>query len=143
MSTHKSSSALSRRSGATLLECVLAISIVGVGLALAAQGIALVVNQRRICQRREMALLELDGVLERVALLPWNDLTRETVEKFEISPGFHELAPQARLSAIVADESGKSAGKRVTVALHWQSAGGEEQGPSLTAWRQRAQEATP
>jgi hypothetical protein len=119
----------------------MALALIGMAIALAAEGMAMLGAQRRLLDRRAAALIELDQVLERVATTPWDQLNTEMIEGLELSSA---LRSRAKLVAEVSEDMGPPAAKRVRVALQWQSeTGGEETSPALVAWRYQPQEATP
>jgi hypothetical protein len=132
-----------RRRASTLIECVMALTVLGAAMMLAVEGLSLLAAQRRTSDRRQAALVELDQVLERVAVAPWDELTSENIGAWKLSERFRAPADDACVIAEVADEAGPPAAKRLSVSLHWTASGVDETSPPLVFWRYKLPEATP
>jgi hypothetical protein len=122
----------SRRKGGILLECAMALAVISLGIALTAEGLALLGMQRRNLEQHNAAILALDQVLERVAATPWDQLTKEEIEGWDWSD---ELPPRAELAVSVTEEAGPPAARQVTVALVYPSQDGVAETAPLVLWR--------
>ncbi len=69
----------------TLLELAVAGALLGTLLVVCLQLLQATAAQRRLADQRQLALLEVGNVLERLAARPWSDL--ETGEKTTVAPG--------------------------------------------------------
>jgi len=127
---------MKRRSGFTILETLVAVAMLTALLAVAMQVCTATAAQRRQTQQQLVAVEETANVMERVAALPWDDLTPEGVGKIELSTVAEEALPEAALTIDLAEAKGKPAGRRVAVTLEWAPrAAGPPSQTQLVAWR--------
>jgi hypothetical protein len=122
----------SQHQGGILLECAMALAVISLGIALTAEGLALLGMQRRRLEQHNAAILALDQVLERVAAAPWDQLTKDEIEGWDWSD---QLPPRATLTATVTEDAGPPAARQVTVALSYPTQAGVEETAPLVLWR--------
>lgn len=124
------------RRGGVLLEYVLALGMIMAAVLLLSQWLTSAGHQRRLAEQRRIAHEELANRMERVALLPWERLTVDEIEKSPLGPRVTGVLRGAALKAVVTDEPEPVAARRIELRLTWQDPAGNEQAPvSLTAWR--------
>jgi type II secretory pathway pseudopilin PulG len=124
------------RRGTTLLETVVAVGLLATGLSLTAQVLAWNSAQRRANQQRQCAVQEAANCLERLRLLPWDELTAAGVQDFEMSAEAAAVLPQAKLKLDVRHDPAQRDGKRMQIQIQWTNRAGQPVAPvRLTAWR--------
>jgi Tfp pilus assembly protein PilE len=128
-----------RRRGVTVLELSIAIILVAAVLTGIAQLLSVVSAQQRESERRSAALHEAANQMERLTILPWRELTSESVGQRELSPEAAAALPQGSLRVQVTDAAGGAeslAAKRISVEVAWRNSAGREVKPvRLVAWR--------
>ncbi len=122
--------------GAAILVALLAVSM---------QFLHATAIYRRATRQREVAIQEVANLMERLAAVPWQELTPEKVRQVELSePARHEL-PGAKLTIEVGPSpddpsADKSSAKRIAVALAWEDQSRRLGRPiRLSAWRYRSE----
>lgn len=140
---------MSRRRGFTMIELVAGAAILVGLLAVSLQFFHATALHRRTTRQREVALQELANVMERLAVIRWQDLTTEKARQVQLSDVASRSLPGATLTIEVsqpaADKSAadKSAAeeppaKRIVVALAWEDQSRRLGRPiRLSAWRYR------
>ena len=129
--------------GGVLLEFVLALGMVMAAVLLLGQWLTSAGHQRRLAEQRRIAHQELANRMERVALLPWERLTADEIEKSPLGRHVSNVLRGAALDVEVTEEAEPVAARRIELRLTWQNAAGSELAPvSLMAWRYD-QEAAP
>lgn len=136
------------RRGVTIVELSVAILLAGVVLAGVGQLLAVTAAQQREGHRRLTAMHEAANHMERLAALPWSDLTPERAAEFRLSDEAVSALPGAILTVRVreAETAGSEqeaddplaalAARRLEVAVTWRNAAGRQVDPvRLTAWR--------
>jgi hypothetical protein len=97
-------------------------------------------QQRRSADQRQRAMLEVANVMERIAALPFDELTTERARRVAITPAAAGSLGGAELAVEVTDETpgpGRAA-RRVAVRLRWKGRSGEWEAPvRLTTWVER------
>lgn len=127
-----------RRRGVTILETMVALTVVTAAAFALAQLVATAGKQRRTTYARQMALLEVANQAERIALADWNDVTSGTLTTWPASDELLEVLPSAKCAAVVTDEVGPPGGRRIRLSVSWMNSAGQEVEPvSLTIWKFR------
>jgi Tfp pilus assembly protein PilV len=130
-----------RRRGVSILELSVAIILAGVLLTGIGQLLAVVAAQQREGERRLAAMHEAANQMERLAAIPWAELTAEAAAELQLSEEAAAALPGGTLEARVtdleaSDEEYAPAGRRVEVAISWRNPAGREVDPvRLVAWR--------
>lgn len=132
-----------RRRGVSIAECVLALTVVMGAAILLAQFLTAAAAHRRADEQRRLALAEVANRMEQAAVLPWEELTADRLERLPLSSAAASL-PAATLTVQVTDEPGGVAARRVRIELSYVNAAGVRVDPlSLVSWRFRAREDLP
>ena len=125
-------------------EVVIAVAITATAMVGIAQLMYLATRQHRVLERYSLAAIEAGNILEDLMSRPWNDLAAAESPAVALSEAFRQTAPEARLQVDVAPDGGSDDVRKITVRIHWQTAGQSQGQPvQLVAWRYRNQEATP
>lgn len=133
----------SSRRGFSVVELMVATSLLATAFALLAPTLSWVRHQRRLADDRQLALLELSNVAERLALVPYDELTVERLTEANLSPEGAAALPTAKFTASLAEEDDPPA-KRITLNLAWQADGVRPSAPlRLVIWRFSEEEAMP
>ena len=124
------------RRGMTLLEVSVALLVLTVAMVALVQLISLSVRQRRMDDQRSLALQELANEAERLAVLPWSELTAERLGSWQPPAEVSAQLPAAKCQVAVQDEAGPPAARRIDLSLGWINSVGESVTPvELTFWR--------
>ena len=130
------------RRGMTLLEVGVALVVLSAAMVALVQLISLTVRQRRLDDQRSLALQELANEAERVAVLPWGELTPEKLASWKPSPELLALLPSVTCRAEIHEEAGTPFLRRIELGVGWTNAVGEEVTPvELSLWRHAPEEA--
>ena len=125
-----------RPHGATLLECVVALGILGAAMTLGAQALGWSSAQRRLADQRHLALQEAVNCLERVRMIPWQDLSEARLAEIELSAEARRRLSAATLKIESQSASSGPTAKRIHVKIAWQSQGGNlPLQVNLVTWR--------
>ena len=125
-----------QRRGATVTEATIAIAIAAAVLAGVAQLMALASHQRRISERRAMAVREAGNLMENLMSRPWAEVTSEKLAAIELSDECSENLPDARLQVEVSSEGDDDQVKRIDVQIDWRNTANQRGEPvRLVAWR--------
>jgi Tfp pilus assembly protein PilV len=126
--------------GATLLESMVALSVLTMAFTLGAQMLGWSATQRRLTDERHMAMQEAANCLERVRLLKWSELTEQRLAEIELSAEAHRLLRSPRLDIRAAAARGELEERRIEVRITWHTR--REQTPlrvQLVTWRYPAE----
>jgi Tfp pilus assembly protein PilV len=119
----------------TLLELVVAAALLGTILIICLQLLAATAQQRRHADQRQLALVEVENTMERLAAWPWNELTPKTTAG-QLSPTVRSRLPGAELKVEVTTSSAEPSAKRIAVTLRWQDHSGQFEKPvTIVTWR--------
>lgn len=133
-----------RRHGGIFLESTMAIVIAATALVGVAQILALAAHQRRAAEYRLLATHEAGNLMEDLMTRPWTQLTRELLEKEQLSAPCRERLPGGRLDVEIAAEGEASAALKIAIAIDWEVAANQRCSPvRLVAWRYNPREAAP
>ena len=126
---------MKRRIAFTLVELTLATALLAALLATSLQMLHALSDHKRSTVRRAIAMQAVQAMSEQIGNLPWDQLTTESAQHFELLPDFESRLPGAKVAIAVAEEPMPVASKRITVALTWTGAKGEIGAPvRLTSW---------
>ena len=126
------------RRGSTILEMVVAATLVGMLLVICLQLCVATTAQRRVAAQRQCATVELANVMERVAARPWNELTAAALAAERLSPSAGGQLPGAELKIDVSTPAGEPEAKRLVASIVWREPNGRPLQPlTLTTWRYR------
>lgn len=124
------------RRGMTLMELAVAGVLLGTLLVVCLQLLQATAAQRRNTDQRQLALIELGNVLERLSARPWAELTPKSVAGEKPSAWLGNRLPGAELKVEVTTSASEPGAKRIVVSLRWQERGGRYLPPvRITTWR--------
>ena len=130
-----SSSIFSRRDGGLLVELMGAVVVMSAAFAIAVPVIGKTGALRRQAEQRQLALQEAANLMERVAALPWNDISQETLKKLELSATARRSLRSPQLGIELAKPVGPVPTKQVVIQVRWRDATGHPVRPVwLVAW---------
>jgi prepilin-type N-terminal cleavage/methylation domain-containing protein len=125
---------MQHRRGFTLLELTVASALMAVLLAASLQMLRALSDHQRAAERRAIAMQAVQAVAERIANLPWDQLTTEAAQQTKIPPSLASRLPGAKLTAAVAEEP-TPLSKRIEVQVGWTDTKGQGGAPiRLTSW---------
>jgi hypothetical protein len=120
----------------TLLELAVAGALLGTLLVVCLQLLQATAAQRRSADQRQLALIEVGNVLERLAARPWAELTPKSVANEKPSAWLGNRLRGAELKIEVTTPAGEPDVKRIAVSLRWQDRNGRYLPPiGITTWR--------
>jgi hypothetical protein len=123
------------RRGIVLMELLVAGALLGTLLVVCLQLIAATSAQHRATDQRQLAVIEVGNVMERLAAQPWSELTPQTAAP-RLSPPVAKRLPSAELKVEVAPSPAEPDAKRIVVSLRWQDRAGQFMQPvKLVTWR--------
>jgi hypothetical protein len=128
-------STFSSRQGVALLDILVAGIAISTAMLLAVATIAVVHRSRHRADHLQYASLELNNQLERASSLKWQELTSETVAKFQRSEMAAARIPEAQLKMFVTEVSEPRPGKRLHAQINWPDSDQNRHQPlHLTTW---------
>jgi len=123
------------RRGAVLMELVVAGALLGTLLVVCLQLLTATADQRRAADQRQLAILEVGNVTERLAARPWTELKPEMAAP-QLSPSVRDRLPGAELKVEVTTAAAEPDAKRILVSLRWQDRAGQFVSPvKIATWR--------
>jgi hypothetical protein len=119
-----------------LLELAVAATLLGTLLVVSLQLATALAAQRHVADQRQIAILEMGNVLERVASRPWAELKQESAAAERISPMALRRLPAAELKVEITESTAKPPAKRIAVSLRWKDGHGQMLPPmTVTTWK--------
>lgn len=129
----QSTSNVERRAGFGTIELVVAVILFGVLLASVGPIVLRVATASRVNEERRIAQVELANLMEHISTLAPEQLQSERIESLSAAASEVVPLPEAKLSAVVADEADGL--RQVALSLVWKPASGNEMKPvRLSAW---------
>ena len=105
--------------GFTLLEVVIAGTLLGAVLIVSARMIWSVARQREAILDRQTALCEAGNVMERLFARPWGDLSDDAVKGVRLSDDFQRALPGGELTIQLIGLTEDPPAKRILVKVSW------------------------
>ena len=125
-----------RRPGTMFVETAIGIALAIVVMLAVAQLVAVVAKQRREVAQRQLATQEVANVMERVMVLPWNELTTESATQFDISRVSADALNDPQLSIAISNVDDSLPTKLIEITLSWRDLANRRVEPvRLVAWR--------
>ena len=132
------------RGGTTVVEVIVAVALLGAGLALTGEVLYHTSLLRRENERRQCAQQEAANALERIRGWSWQQLTAESLPEITLSDAAKRQLPQGELTVQIAEDADDSQARRVIVEVAWQLRNGQPASPvRLAAWRWNVAEVRP
>lgn len=125
-----------RRVGTTILEMVVAATVLTVGATVIAQGSLLLFRQQSALNRRAAALQEAANVVEQIGSLPWAELTAERFKTMQPSAAFLEHEPHSSLQVVAEDVQDSPNEKLIRISVRRTTAVDQQETlAELITWR--------
>lgn len=122
--------------GTTLVEVCLALCLLAGGFAGTAQLLTACARQRTAVEKQFAAQGEAANVVERVATMPYEDLTPEKLQQLSLSAETQAILPGGKLAIACVDLAEPDVPhKRVAVKVTWPTSAGTERAVQLTTWK--------
>jgi Tfp pilus assembly protein PilV len=134
---------MSRR-GMTLMELAVAGVLLGTLLVVCLKLLVATAAVRKSVQQRQLAVIEVGNVMERLATRRWAELTPRAAAAVRLSATARQRLPGAELKVEVIDVAAgwqaaplpSPPAKRISVSLRWQDQTGQYLPPlTVTTWR--------
>ena len=123
------------RRGMTLLELAVAAAVLGTMLVVCLQMLTATAAQHKVADQRQLAVLEVENTMERLAARPWSELTPQSAAG-QLSPAAGSRLPGAELKVEVTTSPTEPAAKRIAVTLRWKDHSGRFTKPvTIVTWR--------
>lgn len=123
----------------TLIELAVAGVLLGTLLVVCLQLLTATAAMRNSVEQRQLAVIEVGNVMERVAARRWAELTPQAAAAERLSPSARDRLPGAELKVELSEPPAtpkEPPAKRITVSLRWQDRTGQYLPPvTVTTWR--------
>jgi Tfp pilus assembly protein PilE len=127
------------RRGMTLMELAVAGVLLGTLLVVCLQLLMATAAVRKSVDQRQLAVLEVGNVMERVAARRWGELTPQAAAAQRLSDSARDRLPGVELKVEISEPTPAPKAppaKRITVSLRWQDRTGQYLPPIIvTTWR--------
>jgi type II secretory pathway pseudopilin PulG len=128
----------------TLIEVIVAVTLLGAGLVLTCEVLHWTSLLRRENERRQCAMQEAANALERIRGWSWQELVAEQPPELALSESALRQLPQGDLQLEIAADPDDSDARRIAVEVSWQLRDGQPAAPvRLIAWRSNVAEKSP
>ena len=107
------------RRGMTLFEVAVAGALLVAVMVVTFQVMTTSAAGQRALDRRQAAMREAASVMERLAALPWEDLTPQKVKDVRLSEEMARTAPGASLQVDVTEAPDAKPARRIAVEVRW------------------------
>ena len=95
-------------------------------------------DQRKVGEQRQLALLEVSDILERLSLSNWEAIQGDQLIEPPLSEACRAALRDPELKVSTTNGESDPTARRVTVSLRWKNGAGEFVAPArLTAWTYR------
>lgn len=129
------------RSGWLLIEPLVASVVLAAVLTAAASTLLWIKQQRQIAAQQQIGLAEVANQMERLTLLPFDELTPERAADAAVTEETARMLRDARLDVSIVEDSAAPPSKRISLRLTWTGPSGRPAAPCrLTAWVVRREE---
>jgi Tfp pilus assembly protein PilV len=127
-----------RRRGSMLIEVTMASVILIMIMSVALKVVGFAAHERLAAERRERALFEAANVMEKMAALPFDEITPERAGRMTLADDSRQRLPGCELTVLVSTVSSQAqagAAKRIAVKVRWRDQSGQWEAPvRLTSW---------
>jgi hypothetical protein len=118
------------------VETAIGIALAIVVMIAVAQLIAVVAKQRREVAQSQLATQEVANVMERVIVMPWDELTTEAAAQFDISHESATTLDDPQLSISISNFNDSLPTKQIEITLSWRDlANRRVEQVRLVAWQ--------
>ncbi|QDT24828.1 type IV pilus modification PilV family protein [Gimesia panareensis] len=123
------------RHGFTLVEMMVSGVLLTTVFMIVVPSLYWVHREQKQTEQRQVALVEVENLMERVAALPYRQINQPTVDKFVISENVMQQLPEADLQIQILETKDLPLMKRIQIQLGWQDARNLKIQPvRLTSW---------
>ena len=135
------------RNGLSVVELTVAVALAATLLTVSIETIGVLAASERKAQRRSIALLAADNLLEAFTARPWDEMTPQQAARLELDEATRAALPAAQLRVDVDSldddpRNGPPAARRIAVRIDWQDDAGQPARPvRLVAWAHRGGDA--
>jgi len=127
---------MTKRRGIAVLEIAVAILLMGLLLAVCVKTLAWSVRERRAVDRRAVALIEANNLMDQVTRMTWEELNDDSLKAITLSAEAQSWLPHAKLELSLQTNEDKLNSKRVSVKIDWPGSHGEREGAVLlNTWK--------
>jgi hypothetical protein len=124
------------RGGLSLFELTVALFVMTTAMTVIVQLLGVAAKQRRTIEQRRTALAEVANQAERIALLPWDELSAANLASWELSDESKKLLPRGSATIEVREETEPVVARRVRLMVKSPTSVQQEQElADLTIWR--------
>lgn len=126
---------LRTRRGFTLVEMMVAGVLLMTVTMIVVPAIYWVHRERRQSEHRQVAMVEVENMMERVVALPFKDINQSTVDKLALSESALRQLSNADLKIEISETEDQPSMKKIQVQLGWIDHRGLSVAPvRLTSW---------
>lgn len=126
---------LRMRRGFTLIEMMVSGVLLTTVFMIVVPSIYWVHREQKQSEQRQVALVEVENLMERTAALPFPEMTQATVDKFALSESALQQLPDADLKIRIQETKDLPLMKKIQIQLGWRDQRGLIQQPvRLTSW---------
>jgi hypothetical protein len=124
-----------RREGNLTIECLAAIMLAAIALTGVSQLLVFAGRQQYIHEQRRFAASAAANVTEKLMTRPFEQLTTENLDAFQLPPEARDLLPAATVAIRVTELEGTPAAKQVQVTVNWRNGSHQPEQFQLLSWR--------
>jgi type II secretory pathway pseudopilin PulG len=117
------------RGGFSLVEVIVSTVLLGTVTVTLAPLFGWITQQRRAADHRQMAVLEVANLTERIAAQEWHQVTNEGLAELTVSDSVQQALDTPKLETSVSLIPGPPEAKRIMVQLSWRDRGGNRVAP--------------
>ena len=123
------------RRGVAILEAMVAGMLLAVLITLTLRMFAAAAVERRVVEKRTIALEQVAGAIERTSALAWDEITLERLAKIRLAPSIEQILPGAALAWTLEPADSNPSAKHLRAELSWQNPTGAPAAPvRLNYW---------
>lgn len=127
-------SCVASRAGFSLTELIVAAVLLGTVFAVALPSLRWVGVEQRHVEHRQLAMAEVENLMDRIASQPWNAIGEQFAKRLKISDEAQKRLPDAMLDVVITPAADANS-KRISVALAWRERKSVSSAPvRLTTW---------
>lgn len=124
-----------RRRGFTLIEMMVAGVLMMTVTMIVVPAIYWVHRERRQTEYRQIALIEVENLMERITALPFNQVSQTTVDKLVLSESALRQLPEPNLEIVIRETDALPPMKKIEIQLSWNQLREISAAPvRLTSW---------
>lgn len=129
--------------GYTLIEVTMALALLAAGFVLVAQVLAACARQRQAAGQLLVAQLEAANAVERIAALPFGEVTAAKLGELTLSQEAQAALPGGKLTTTLAESTDGPRHKRIGVEVAWTAGEERPRSVALTTWKYELPPANP